>query len=171
MKRINRGDDRPGREAGIDEPGVRRPADDVEHPQGELHLAGHQRFRRIQLPAHGKELGQAAFGITHQLPGQSQERALVGGDGERPRLGGIQQRFDQRRILRRGKDRVVKPLAPPLEVLLHAFRTDDRTAVGQVHVIFEIPAEVFVIGLGQERREGRGNAHNVPRRVLEAHGE
>ena len=74
-------------------------------------------------------------------------------------------------ILRRGKDGVVQPMAPFLDLLLDPLRTDDRTTVGQVHVVFEIPSEVFEITLAEERGECRGNANSVPWTVLKTNGE
>ncbi|HEV7403914.1 MAG TPA: hypothetical protein VGO11_13335 [Chthoniobacteraceae bacterium] len=65
----------------IDEAGVVRPADDVEHPERKLHLARGKLGRLFELPAHGDALGEAASGIGHEFPRQAQERALRGGDG------------------------------------------------------------------------------------------
>ena len=56
------------REARINEPGVARPADDVEHPQRQLYFARHERFRRLQLAAHGHALREAAGGDRASVP-------------------------------------------------------------------------------------------------------
>ena len=41
-------------------------------------------------------------------------------------------------------------VAPAVEVFFDAPRPGDRAAVGQVHVLFQVPAQVLVIVLGQE---------------------
>ena len=89
------------------------------------------------------------------------------GDGQLSRFRGIEQRSEQPGILRRGKDGVMQPLAPFPDPPFHALRPDDRAAIGQVHVLFQIPAQVFEIVLVEERRERCGNANAVPRNVLE----
>ena len=40
------------------------------------------------------------------------------------------------------KERVVQPAVPVLQLLLDAFGAHDGAAVRQVHVLFEIPAQV-----------------------------
>jgi hypothetical protein len=62
-------------------------------------------------------------------------------------------------------------MAPVVDLLLDSLGPDNRAAVGEAHVFFEIPAEVFEIAVAQERRERHGNADCVAGRVVQTHGE
>ena len=53
-------------------------------------------------------------------------------------------------------------VAPSFEVRLNAPRPGDRPAIGQVHVIFQIPAQVLVVVISQEGRKRNLDAEHAP---------
>ena len=130
---------------------------------------GMERFRRLELPAHRDALGQAAGVIGQQFPGQPQQGGLVRGDGQLARFRAVEQLLEEGAVFGGRKEGVVQPAAPLVQLLLDALGASDRSAVRQVHVLFEIPAQVLVVVFREERREVAFHAQGVSRRVGELH--
>lgn len=152
-ERIEGVEERLRREPWIDETRVGRAADDVEDAQRELGRARRGGLRLLQLPAHRQALGEAAFFIGQELPRQPQQRRIPRGEGQPARLRTVEKLAQNVAVVRNREQGVVQPVTPPLDLPFDTLRPEDRPAVGQLHVLLQIPAQVFVVLLGEEGRE------------------
>ena len=111
-QRIECGEEGLGGDAGIDEPGIFGPADDVEDAQRELRLAGDQVLRLVELPPHGDAQRQTARVIRHEFPRETQQLAPVGGDGQLAEFLCFEEELKRGLVFRSGKDGIVELPAP-----------------------------------------------------------
>jgi hypothetical protein len=152
-ERIEGLEERLRREPGIDEARIGRSADDVEDAQGEIRRARCGLLRLFQLSTHRYPLCEPACIVGHELPGQPQQRRVLGDEGQLAGFRGGQELLQEVAVLFGCEQGVVERVAPSFEVAFDALSPGDRAAIGQVHVFFEVPAQVLVIALGQEGRE------------------